>query len=223
MVQRFNLATCGPVRPAYFFFCNLVSLIKSSYLIWDNASCTLYCLEVSITVSCSAYWRTSNYELRRLLLNTRKVAWESQQQKWSLILEDCRSKTVSIMVLMTDFVKQINTNLFIIVLLLLMLLFTWWYRTSRPIHCDNFWSTVLPHLSSNHSWLIHPISGTNQQRYLVAKQEKLGETYPWILPPSRPISFALCKVSNVQQNLKTRDQRLYIPSKGSHSADFYLP
>jgi hypothetical protein len=42
------------------------------------------------------------------------------------------------MVLMTDFVKQINTNLFIIVLLLLMLLFTWWYRTSRPIHRDNF-------------------------------------------------------------------------------------
>jgi hypothetical protein len=37
----------------------------------------------------------------------------------------------------------------------LLLLFTGWYHTRRPIHCDHYYSIVLPHLSSNHSWSTH--------------------------------------------------------------------
>jgi hypothetical protein len=40
------------------------------------------------------------------------------------------------------------------------------YRTSLPIHCDHYLSTVFLILSSE-------LSGSNQQRHLVAKQEKI--------------------------------------------------
>jgi hypothetical protein len=35
---------------------------------------------------------------------------------------------------------------------LLLLPFTGWCRTRRPIHCDHYWSIVLPFLHSNHCW-----------------------------------------------------------------------
>jgi hypothetical protein len=53
-----------------------------------------------------------------------------------------------------------------------------------PIHCDHYWSTVLPHLSSNHSSFNHQSSLAVTSRHLVAKREKLGEECPWILPTS---------------------------------------
>jgi hypothetical protein len=58
----------------------------------------------------------------------------------------------------------------------LMVTVTGWYLTKLPMHCGHFWSIVSPHLSSNHSCVIHRSSLEKyQQRHLVAKQ---GETWP---------------------------------------------
>jgi hypothetical protein len=53
----------------------------------------------------------------------------------------------------------------------LLSLFTRWYRTRRPIHCEY---CVFP--CEFYTFLIHPpeLSGSDQQRQLVAKQKKLG-------------------------------------------------
>jgi hypothetical protein len=72
-----------------------------------------------------------------------------------------------------------------------------WYRTRRPMHCDHYWSTVRPHLSSNHSWLIHQISLAVTRSHLVATQEKYGEKCPWILPMK-------CLFSYIQGSLTFR-------------------
>jgi hypothetical protein len=48
---------------------------------------------------------------------------------------------------------------------ILLYLFTGWYRTRRPIHCDHYWSIMLPHLNFNHSWF-------TQQSYLPETAEE---------------------------------------------------
>jgi hypothetical protein len=72
--------------------------------------------------------------------------------------------------------------------LLLLLLFTW-YLPRRPIHCYHYWSIVLLPLWSNRSCFIHHSCGNNEQRHVVATQERLGEKCQWILPMS--ICFVL--------------------------------
>jgi hypothetical protein len=64
------------------------------------------------------------------------------------------------------------------------------YHTRRPMHYDHDWSIV-------HSAIWVPIipdsstdlSGSNHQRHLVAKQEKLGTKLSWILPMKLSLSY----------------------------------
>jgi hypothetical protein len=56
------------------------------------------------------------------------------------------------------------------------------YNTRHPMHCGHLWSTVHPHLSSNHSSFIQQSSLAITNRHLVAKQEKFGEKWLCILP-----------------------------------------
>jgi hypothetical protein len=55
-----------------------------------------------------------------------------------------------------------------------------WYRTRRPTHCEHYLLCVPTWIVI---FLIRPLelSGSNQERDLVAKQEKLGEKWPWLL------------------------------------------
>jgi hypothetical protein len=95
---------------------------------------------------------------------------------------------------------------------LLLLEFTEWYRTRRPIDCDYYSSSALFHLSSNHSWLTQTeLSGSNQQKRLVAKQVKLGEKCQLILPTTS--LFHTEGIFNMPKNLTKWDRRLYPPKK----------
>jgi hypothetical protein len=51
-------------------------------------------------------------------------------------------------------------------------------HTRRPLHRNHLWSTVPPHLTSNHFWLVHQTFLALTSRHLVAKKEKLGGKRP---------------------------------------------
>jgi hypothetical protein len=74
-----------------------------------------------------------------------------------------------------------------------------------------------PHLSPNHSWYTHHSSLAVTSRHLVAKQERLGEKCPWMLPIS--ISFMLYGSLTC---LTTICRRLYICSESSATNVFKL-
>jgi hypothetical protein len=84
----------------------------------------------------------------------------------------------------------------------------WWIKINTVLYCYCYFygggiaqgvpyiaiiiDLLFPPQSSSHSWLIHQSSiGSNQQMHLVAKQEKLGEKWPWIL--LRSIFFHTCR------------------------------
>jgi hypothetical protein len=62
-----------------------------------------------------------------------------------------------------------------------LLFVTGWYGTRRPKHWDHFWSFVHSSLSSNHFWFIQQTSLEITVSDLIAKQEKFGEKWQWIL------------------------------------------
>jgi hypothetical protein len=100
---------------------------------------------------------------------------------------------------------------------MLLVTVTGWYRTKCPMHCGLF---LMYYASSSEFYLfvIHPpeLSGKYQQRYLIAKQERLSEECPLILPQKY-----LCHTPEGSVTCSTTwDQRLLFPSKGSRATNF---
>jgi hypothetical protein len=64
--------------------------------------------------------------------------------------------------------------------------------------------------------------GSYQQRYLVAKREKLGGKWQPNFAYEALASYLL-EFCNVPYNLITRGRQLYFLSEGSRATDFYRP
>jgi hypothetical protein len=84
--------------------------------------------------------------------------------------------------------------------------------TITDLLCFPVWVLIIPD---------SPTSLCQQQRYLVAKQEKLGKKCPWIF--FYKYLFNTLGIFNMPQNLTTWNHRLYFTSEGSCGTGFYHP
>jgi hypothetical protein len=83
-----------------------------------------------------------------------------------------------------------------------------YYRmvSHKASHCDHFRSDVRPHLSYNHSWVIHQIS----IHYIQSPSSEAGEAWREMGVNSayEVFLFVLIRLLNMTQNLSTWDRRL---------------
>jgi hypothetical protein len=92
---------------------------------------------------------------------------------------------------------------------------TGWYHTRRLMYCDQFWSIVLPHLSSNHSWFIHYRSLANTA--CVSRAALCHPCYMHILHPPRvlrvlSISSSSIGLNNISWRIHNKPNKLLILS-----------
>jgi hypothetical protein len=85
------------------------------------------------------------------------------------------------------------------------------YKGLWPIHCDHFWSIVLPCLSSNHSWFIHQNSLAVTSRHLIAKQEETWREWTPVSCVSSLTSPIPVNVSDISKHFDGRGSKVLHP------------